>query len=123
MNSFSLAWEKPDGFPHQMILDYHVRVELLWSFDKTLRTLSPKEQKISELSAKVFGLRAGTKYNVSVLAASERGRGVAIYKIFWTEVGGTYRRKEGRILVGRHFPTNMASMHFVMGCPNARAGV
>ncbi len=103
--SLSLSWGKPRGFSSEDILDYHVRAEFLWSFDKRVRrrfsssknllmviahqkrAVLPKVLQVSGLSTRIFGLLPGSKYNVSVTAASEKGHGVISSQIFWTEVG------------------------------------
>ncbi len=91
-NSLTIKWSHPDAnLPKDFITDYHIFVNLNDSFDPNhnARTFSPKHIQLSHTSrmTTILGLRPGSRYNVSVAAASKFGIGKAAMAFFYTEIG------------------------------------
>ena len=90
-NSLKIHWEPPKYAIENFTIGYVIQVEVNDSFDPShnQNTFSPKIIKMSEASRMtvILGLKPGSKYNVTVKAASKEGPGKAVQAFFWTQIG------------------------------------
>ena len=109
-----ISWAKPKFSPDDFITDYFIHVSVNDSFDLSHndRTFSPKVIQVSQVSKMtvVLGLRPGSKYNVSVSAASTSGPGPGVSQFFWTQIGDP-EEPEAPVIVS-HGPDNHGEQIF-----------